>query len=167
MIKLVESILKVVAPSIHSTKLKAGDTAPEFSGKDQNGKFISLKDLRGGKVVLYFYPKDDTMGCTAEACNLRDNYHLFLKRGYTVVGVSPDDEASHAKFGAKNNLPFSLLADTDLSIATSYDVWGRKSILGKKYDGMLRTTFVIDEAGIISEVISDVTSGDHAEQILK
>ena len=146
--------------------LKAGDKAPQFSGVDQHGNAISLADFAGKKLVLYFYPKDDTPGCTKEACNLRDNHDVLLKQGYQVLGVSVDDAASHRKFIEKYNLPFPLLADTDQQVVTAYGVWGEKNMYGKKFMGISRTTFVIDEQGVISEVIKKVNTEDHATQIL-
>jgi len=151
----------------HSTRLKAGDKAPDFKAKDQTGAVVSLKDFKGKKLALYFYPKDDTPTCTKEACNLRDNYSLLKKEGYAVVGVSADDEKKHTKFVAKYDLPFQLLADVDMSIIKAYDVWGEKKFMGKIYDGIIRTTFVIDEKGKIEKVITDVDSKNHAEQILE
>lgn len=148
------------------TELKEGVKAPMFKGKDQDDKWISLEDFKGKKVILYFYPKDDTPGCTAEACNLRDNYHDLLTRGFAIVGVSPDDEKSHAKFRSRYELPFSLLADPQAEILNAYGVWGEKNMYGKKYMGVLRTTFVIDEMGIILKIIRKVDTGDHTRQIL-
>lgn len=147
--------------------LKAGDRAPEFSAPDQNGKTLTLKDFSGKKLVLYFYPKDDTPGCTAEACSLRDNYNTLLKQGYSILGVSPDNEKKHQKFIEKYELPFDLLADTDNAVALAYGVWVEKSMYGRKYMGIARTTFIIDEKGIISEVIEKVDTAKHAGQILK
>ena len=149
------------------TKLKVGDKAPEFTGIDQDGKNISLTDFNGQKLILYFYPKDDTTGCTAEACNLRDNYDDLLKKGYVILGVSADDEASHKKFIAKYVLPFPLLADKDKKIIGLYDVWGEKNLYGKISMGILRTTFIIDEKGIIVEIISKVDTKNHTQQILE
>ena len=148
-------------------KLKAGDKAPDFKVHDENGKVRSLKDFKGKKLVLYFYPKDNTPGCTKEACNLRDNYTKFKKAGYEVIGVSTDSESSHKKFIDKQSLPFSLLADTDMELVKAYDVYGDKVLYGKKYKGVFRTTFVINEKGVIEEVITDVDTSAHAEQILK
>jgi peroxiredoxin Q/BCP len=148
------------------TELKEGVKAPMFKGKDQDDKWVSLEDFKGKKVILYFYPKDDTPGCTAEACNLRDNYHDLLTRGFAIVGVSPDDEKSHAKFRSRYELPFSLLADPQAEILNAYGVWGEKNMYGKKYMGVLRTTFVIDETGIIRKIIRKVDTGDHTRQIL-
>lgn len=146
--------------------LKTGDHAPDFEGRDHEGQTVKLSDFRGKKVVLYFYPKDDTPGCTAEACNLRDNYDQLMKAGYEVIGVSADNETSHAKFRSKYNLPFLLIADTDHSIHEKYGVWVEKSMYGRKYMGAQRTTFVIDEDGKIAEIIEKVKTGDHAAQIL-
>jgi peroxiredoxin Q/BCP len=146
--------------------LKPGDKAPAISAPDQNGNIRTLKDFEGKKLVLYFYPKDDTPGCTAEACSLRDNYNELLNQGYAVVGVSPDNEKKHQKFIAKYELPFDLLADTDNKIATDYGVWVEKSMYGRKYMGIARTTFVIDENGNIAEIIDKVDTAKHAGQIL-
>lgn len=150
----------------HSTALKAGDQAPVFSAKDQDGKLISLKDLKGKKVVLYFYPKDNTPTCTLEACSLRDEHAYLTKKNYVVLGVSADDEKMHKKFAAKYELPFSLLADTNMEIIKAYDVWGIKKFMGRIYDGIIRTTFIIDEKGMIAEVITDVKSKEHGKQVL-
>jgi peroxiredoxin Q/BCP len=148
-------------------KLSKGDKAPLFEGKDQDGNVVKLSDYRGKKVVLYFYPKDDTPGCTAQACNLRDNYEALQKANYVVLGVSSDDEKSHQKFIKKYNLPFTLVADPDKVINELYGVWQEKTNFGKTYMGTVRTTFIIDENGIIDEIISKVTTASHAEQILK
>lgn len=147
--------------------LNTGDKAPLFEGKDQDGKVVKLSDYKGKKVVLYFYPKDDTPGCTAQACNLRDNYDALLKANYVVLGVSSDDEKSHQKFIKKYNLPFTLIADPDKITNEQYGVWQEKTNFGKTYMGTVRTTFVIDENGIIEEIISKVTTENHTEQILK
>ena len=146
--------------------LQVGDVAPEFTSKDQDGKEVKLSDFRGEKVILYFYPKDDTPGCTAQACNLRDNYDSLLSKGYKVLGVSVDDEKSHLKFIKKFNLPFPLLADTDHNIVEAYGVWAEKSMFGKTYMGIVRTTFIVDENGIIEEVIHKIDTGNHIDQIL-
>jgi peroxiredoxin Q/BCP len=146
--------------------LQAGDKAPAFKAKNENGETVSLANFKGKKLVLYFYPKDDTPGCTAEACDLRDNYKLFQNQGYEILGVSPDNEAKHQKFIAKYELPFSLLADTDNVVATAYGTWGEKSMYGKKYMGILRTTFVIDEKGKIEKVIEKVDTKKHTDQLL-
>lgn len=147
--------------------LEKGQSAPDFKGKDQDGNEISLSDLKGKKVVLYFYPKDQTPGCTAQACNLRDNYEELQKRGYVVLGVSSDSQASHQKFIEKQQLPFSLIADEDKSIHEKYDVWKEKNMYGRKYMGTVRTTFIINEEGKIEEVIEKVKTKEHASQILK
>jgi thioredoxin-dependent peroxiredoxin len=147
--------------------LKTGDTAPNFEGTDQNGNQIRSNDLKGSKIILYFYPKDDTPGCTAEACDLRDNYEHLLSKGYKVIGVSPDNLKSHEKFALKYNLPFPLLPDPDRKIIEPYGVWGPKKFMGKNYDGVLRTTFVISEEGIIEEVITKVDTKNHTKQIVK
>ncbi len=150
----------------HSTSLKVGDKAPAFSGKNQHGETISLKDLKGKNIVLYFYPKDNTPGCTMEACSLRDEHQFLSKKNFVVLGVSADDEKMHKKFATKYDLPFSLLADTDLSIIKAYDIWGTKQFMGKIYDGIIRTTIIINEKGIISHVIKDVNTKEHGKQIL-
>ena len=150
----------------HKTHLKAGDKAPYFEGIEQDGNTVSLSALTGKTVILYFYPKDDTPGCTATACSLRDEYKYLSDANYAVVGVSADDTKSHAKFAAKYELPFPLLADTDKTIIKAYDVWGTKQFMGKIYDGIIRTTFVIGPDGIIKEVITSVDTANHAQQIL-
>jgi len=147
--------------------LKEGTTAPAFKTTDQSGETVSLKDLRGQKVVLYFYPKDDTPGCTKEACSFRDAFAKFKKHGITVLGVSPDSEASHQKFITKYKLPFTLLADTDRSIAEAYGVWGEKKFMGRTYMGVHRTTFLIDEKGKIKKVFEKVKPEDHASEVLE
>ncbi|HSO88684.1 MAG TPA: thioredoxin-dependent thiol peroxidase [Draconibacterium sp.] len=148
-------------------KFAAGDKAPMFEGVNQNGKKISLNDFKGKKLILYFYPKDNTPGCTAESCNLNDNYEMWLKKGYEVVGVSPDDEKSHLKFIDKFGLKFNLIADTKTEILETFGVWGEKSMYGKKYMGVLRTTYVIDENGIIEAVFEKVDTGNHTKQIIE
>lgn len=147
--------------------LQAGDKAPDFTVNDQDGNPVKLSDLKGKKVVLYFYPKDMTPGCTAEACNLRDNYRFMQKQGYEVLGVSTDNEKSHRKFIEKEKLPFRLLADTNKVMHDSYGTWVEKSMYGRKYMGTARVTFVIDENGIIEEIIGKVDTRNHAAQILK
>jgi thioredoxin-dependent peroxiredoxin len=147
--------------------LKVGSKAPDFSVNDQDGKAVKLSDLKGKKVVLYFYPKDMTPGCTAEACNLRDNYKLLLKQGFEVLGVSTDNEKAHQKFIAKEKLPFRLLADTEKKIHGLYNTWVEKSMYGRKYMGTARITFVINESGIIEEIIEKVDTKNHTSQILK
>jgi thioredoxin-dependent peroxiredoxin len=148
------------------THLKAGDQAPIFKGKDQTGKELSLGDFSGKKVVLYFYPKDNTPGCTAQACDLRDNYQSLLNKGYQVIGVSADSEKSHQKFIEKFSLPFPLIADTEKEIIKAYGVWGPKTFMGKKFDGIHRTTFIISEQGLIEEVIDKVKTKEHTNQII-
>lgn len=148
------------------TTLKAGDKAPDFEAKDQNGNLIKLGDYAGKKLVLFFYPKASTPGCTAEACNLRDNYHTFLAQGYDVLGVSADTAKAQTKFIEKYELPFPLLADEDKSVINAFGVWGPKKFMGKEYDGIHRTTFVIGEDGTIVEVIAKVKTKDHSAQIL-
>lgn len=149
--------------------MNIGDKAPEILGKDENGKEIRLSDYKGQKLVLYFYPKDNTSGCTAEACSLRDNYSELRKAGYAVVGVSVDDEKSHQKFIAKNELPFPLIADTDKTLVEQFGVWGERSMYGRKYFGTIRTTFIIDENGIIEKIIGpkQIKTKIHASQILE
>jgi peroxiredoxin Q/BCP len=147
--------------------LTAGNKAPEFVSKDQDGKMVKLSDFKGKKLVLYFYPKDMTPGCTAESCNLRDNYKALLKQGYEVLGVSTDNEKSHQKFIAKEKLPFRLLADTDKSLHTKFGTWVEKSMYGRKYMGTARTTFIINENGVIDEIIGKVDTKNHTDQILK
>ncbi len=146
--------------------LKEGDAAPTFSTPNEKGETVQLSDFSGKKLVLYFYPKDDTPGCTAEACSLRDNYQQFLAKGYAVLGVSPDAPKKHVKFIEKYSLPFSLLADEDHHVANAYGVWGPKKFMGRSYDGIHRTTFVIDESGKIERIISQVDTKNHAEQII-
>jgi peroxiredoxin Q/BCP len=146
-------------------QLKEGMKAPAFEGIDQSGKDVKLSDFEGKKVVLYFYPKDNTPGCTAEACNLRDNYDSFLKKGFAVIGVSPDNEKSHKGFAAKYSLPFSLIADTSKKILNDYGVWGEKKMYGRTFLGVIRTTFILDEKGIIEKIIAKVDTGSHTEQI--
>jgi thioredoxin-dependent peroxiredoxin len=146
--------------------LEKGSVAPNFKGIDQNGISINLADFKGKKVALYFYPKDDTPGCTAQACNLRDNYDALLAKGIQVVGVSIDSAKSHAKFITKYSLPFPLIADEDKSIVEAYGVWVEKSMYGKKYMGTARVTFLIDEKGLITKVIDKVKTADHTSQLV-
>lgn len=145
-----------------------GTKAPEYLGRDENGNEIRLQDFAGKKLVLYFYPKDSTPGCTQEACNLRDNYERMLAKGYAVVGVSVQDEKSHKRFIEKNNLPFPLIADTDMTLNNAFGVWGEKSMYGRKYMGTFRTTFIIDEEGKVEQVFGpkEIKVKAHAEQIL-
>jgi len=147
-------------------QLTVGSKAPDFSTKDQDGNTIKLSGLKGKKVVLYFYPKDMTPGCTAEACSLRDNYKALQKAGYEVLGISSDDEKSHRKFIEKEKLPFLLLADTDKTVHAKYGTWVEKSMYGRKYMGTARITFIIDEQGKIAEIIEKVDTKNHADQIL-
>lgn len=146
---------------------EVGKKAPAFKGKDQNGQSVSLADFKGKKLVLYFYPQDDTPGCTNQACNLRDNYGILKNKGFEVVGVSPDDAVQHKKFESKYELPFTLIADTDMKLIEKYGVWGEKNMYGKKYMGLLRTTFLIDEAGKIVHIIKKPKVKEHTEEILK
>lgn len=147
--------------------LKIGTKAPAFTGVDQNGKSISLKDFKGKKVVLYFYPKDDTPGCTAQACNLRDHHSELLNKGFVVIGVSVDSVKKHKKFEEKYSLPFSLIADEDHAIVKSYGVWGEKKFMGKTYMGTTRTTFLIDESGNIKAIIEKPDTKNHAAEVLE
>lgn len=149
--------------------MEVGAKAPELLGRDQDGAEVRLSDFAGKKLALYFYPKDNTSGCTAEACNLRDNYQALLAAGYAVVGVSVDDAGKHKKFAAKNELPFPLIADTDHRLVELFGVWGEKSMYGRKYTGTFRTTFIIGEDGTVERVIGPkvVKVKAHAEQILK
>lgn len=149
-----------------ATILKPGDFAPEFTGKDQDGKVIRLLDFKGKKLILYFYPKDNTSGCTAEACSLRDGYEELKSLGMKVVGVSPDSEKSHKGFIQKHSLPFRLIADENHEIAEKYGAWGEKKMYGKTYFGILRTTFVIDGSGIITHIFNKVDTKEHVKQIL-
>jgi len=146
--------------------LKQGDKAPAINAKDQSGNTISLNEYAGKKVVLYFYPKDDTPGCTAEACNLRDNYDSLLNAGFDVIGVSTDNEKSHQKFIGKYSLPFRLISDTDQKVSNDYGVWGLKKFMGKEYMGINRTTFLINENGNIEKVIEKVDTKNHIAQII-
>ena len=148
--------------------MNIGDKAPEILGRNQNGEEIRLSDYKGQKLVLYFYPKEMTSGCTSEACNLRDNYSDLRAKGYAVIGVSVDDEKSHQKFIAKNELPFTLIADTDHALVEQFGVWGEKKLYGRSYMGTNRTTFIIDENGIIERIITpkQIKVKEHAAQIL-
>jgi thioredoxin-dependent peroxiredoxin len=147
--------------------VEVGKMAPDFEAKNEKGELIKLSDYRGKKVILYFYPKDSTPGCTAQSCNLRDNYEAILKAGFAVFGISSDSEKSHQKFIEKQSLPFSLIADTDLKVHEAYGTWVEKSMYGRKYMGTARTTFVIDEQGKIEEIIEKVDTKNHTAQILK
>jgi thioredoxin-dependent peroxiredoxin len=146
--------------------LKIGDKAPDFEGLTAEGKTVALNNYKGKKLILYFYPKDNTPGCTAQACNLRDNYDLLLKKGYEIVGVSADSQKAHQKFSEKYNLPFPLIADVDKVVIKDYGVWGLKKFMGREYDGIFRTTFVISETGIIEDIITKVKTKEHSSQII-
>src|SRR6202046_3094280 len=146
--------------------LKEGDKAPDFTAKDQNGKTVSLADFKGKNVILYFYPKDDTPGCTAEACSFRDNYQSMSGKGFEVIGVSTDDEKSHKKFETKYSLPFPLIADPDKNIVEAYGVWVEKNMYGKKYMGTARKTFIINAAGIIDTIIEKVDTKNSSQQVI-
>ncbi len=148
------------------TTLKIGDKAPQFKATDQYGKTIELNDYKGKKVVLFFYPKASTPGCTVEACNLRDNYQSFQSKGYEILGVSADSEKRQLNFSNKQELPYSLLVDEDKAVIMAYGVWGPKKFMGKEYEGIHRTTFVIDESGKIEDIILKVKTKDHTSQIL-
>ena len=148
------------------TTLKIGDTSPNFDSKDEKGNTIKLSDYKGKKLVLFFYPKASTPGCTVEACNLRDNYHTFLAKGYAILGVSADSAKRQQNFSTKNELPFPLLADEDKSVINAFGVWGPKKFMGREYDGIHRTTFVIDENGVIEDIITKVKTKEHTLQLL-
>ena len=147
--------------------LKVGDKMPDFEVKDQDGKTVSSKDMLGRKTIIYFYPKDNTSGCTAEACSLRDNHEALITKGYNVIGVSKDSVASHKKFAEKHELPFTLLADTSTEMLQAFGAWGEKKMYGKTVMGTLRRTFIVDEKGILTEIIEKVDTRNHAAQILK
>jgi peroxiredoxin Q/BCP len=149
------------------THLEENTKAPTFSGKDQDGKTVSLADFKGKKVVLYFYPEDDTPTCTIQACNLRDNFGLLKKNGFVVLGVSPDEEKKHKKFENKYELPFTLIADPEHKIIDKYDVWGEKQLFGRHYMGLIRTTFLIDEKGVIKKIFLKPNSKEHTQEILE
>lgn len=150
-----------------ATHLQVGEKAPAFTGIDQEGNKVSLNDFKGQKVVLFFYPEDDTPTCTIQACNLRDNYALLTKNGFKVIGISPDDIKSHQKFREKFNLPFTLIADPDHKIINKYGVWGLKKLYGREYMGLFRTTFVVDEKGVISKIFLRPRNKAHAQEIIK
>ena len=145
--------------------LQVGDLAPAIRARDENGEPVTLEEFRGKKVVLYFYPKDDTPGCTAEACDLRDNYAKFLDQGFEVIGVSADSEKSHTRFKNKYKLPFRLISDTDKKVLQDYGAWGEKQMYGKSYLGIIRKTFIINEEGYIEKIIEKVNTKEHSEQI--
>lgn len=147
-------------------KVKIGDPAPGFEGVDQHGNFLKLEDFKGHKLILYFYPKDNTPGCTAEACSLRDNYQQLLDKGFKIIGISPDSAQSHKNFSSKYVLPFPLLPDIEKNIIQDYGAWGLKKLYGKAYEGLLRTTFIIDEHGFIEDIITRVDTKNHAQQIV-
>jgi len=149
------------------SKLKQGDMLPQFSTTDHNGNPVNHDTLRGKKTVIYFYPKDNTPGCTAQACNIRDNYELLLSRNYNVIGISPDDTKSHHKFVEKYELPFPLIPDTDKELSKLFGVWGPKKFMGREYEGVNRTTFITDENLVITEVIDQVDTKNHVKQIIK
>ena len=157
---------KTAAFKPHLTQIKPGDKAPVFTGVDQDGKNVSLADYIGKKLVLYFYPKDDTPGCTAQACSLRDSYASLKKKGFDIVGISKDPVSKHKQFEAKYQLPFRLIADEDLSIIKAYDVWGKKQFMGRVFEGIIRTSFLIDEKGKIKAVIEKPDTANHAAQVL-
>lgn len=165
-LSIIHSILNFISTS-KTVMLKEGTKAPNFKLKNQNGEEVTLASYSGKKLVIYFYPADNTPTCTTEACNLSDNYKALQKAGYAVIGVSPDGEKKHLNFIAKYKLPFDLLCDVDTKMAQDFHVWGEKQMFGKKYFGILRTTFIIDEKGIIERVISDVKSKEHSSQILE
>lgn len=148
-------------------KINEGEKAPQFEGKDQDGNMIKLSDYNGKKVILFFYPKDNTPGCTKEACNLRDNYQELKNEGFEIIGVSADDESKHKKFIDKYDLPFPLIADTEKELIQTFGVWGEKKFMGKTYDGIHRTTFVIDESGSVIKRFDKVKTADHTAQILE
>lgn len=148
------------------TKLKVGDKAPAFKGVDQDGKAISSANYKGKKLIIFFYPEDDTLSCTQEACNLRDNYSLLKDMGFELIGVSEDGVEKHKKFETKYNLPYRLIADEDHAVIDAFDVWGKKQFMGKIYDGLVRTSFVIDEKGVITGIITRVLTKKHTQQIL-
>ncbi len=148
-------------------KLNVGDQAPDFKGVDQDGNDLTLNSFNGKNLIIYFYPKDDTPGCTAEACDLRDNYDMWLAKGYAVVGISPDSTDSHKKFITKYSLPFPLIADPEKEIIKSYGAWGLKKMYGREYEGLLRMTFVVNDKGVITQIFEKVKTKEHTQQILK
>ncbi len=167
-LKLVKNnipLRKIFLLEKHMAKLSPGDKAPAFEGHDQDGGIVSLEALKGSKIILYFYPKDNTPGCTAEACSLRDGKRELERMGFAIVGVSPDSEKSHKGFAEKQKLNFPIISDTNHAIAESYGVWGEKKFMGRTYMGILRTTFVIDENGTIEKIFDKVDTNRHFEQI--
>jgi len=158
--------MKFVCIYFSMSHLKTGDCAPDIDAKDQDGKQFTLKSLLGHKVVLYFYPKDNTPGCTIESCNLRDNYESLKAKGYEVIGISADNEKTHQKFISRFKLPFRLIADIDKKVLNDYGVWGEKKFMGRTFQGIRRTTFIISERGIIENIITKVKTKDHSNQIL-
>jgi peroxiredoxin Q/BCP len=169
---MMQQVIKLLIYSILNgkktmSKLKEGDKAPDFKGVDQNGQPVSLSDFKGRKIVLYFYPKDDTPGCTAQACNLRDNYRELQQKGFVVLGVSMDSAQSHKKFEEKYHLPFPLVADPDKKIVEQYGVFGEKKFMGKTFMGTNRTTFLINEKGVIDKIITKPDTKNHTEQVLE
>ncbi len=149
------------------SKLKVGELAPSIVAVDQNGEKITLEEYRGKKVVLYFYPKDNTPGCTAESCDLRDNYSQFLKQGFEIIGVSADSEKSHLKFISKYELPFRLISDVDKKVLLDYEAWGEKRLMGKTYMGILRKTYIVNEDGVVEKIIDKVKTKEHSKQIFE
>lgn len=164
---LIQYLVPKIIMNKASTHLKEGEKAPDFSGLNEAGKTVSLSDYKGKKLILFFYPKDNTPGCTKEACNLRDYYDLLLELGFELLGVSPDGEKKHQNFIKKHSLPFPLIADTEMTMINDYGVWGPKFFMGKNYDGLLRTTFIIDGEGIIERIFTEVKTKAHTAQILK
>lgn len=149
------------------SKLNVGDLAPDFKLLNQDGESISLDQYKGKKVIIYFYPKDNTPGCTSEACNFRDNYKYWMEKGYVILGISPDGQASHKKFQEKYDLPFPLLSDENKETIKAYGAWGLKKLYGREYEGLIRSTFIVDEEGKIAEIFMKVKTKEHTEQIIK
>jgi peroxiredoxin Q/BCP len=166
LVTLPENHTDLLDKNLHMANCNVGQKAPSFKALDQNGNQISLSQFKGKKLVLYFYPQDDTPTCTTQACNLRDHYGVLKNKGYEVVGVSPDPVEKHKKFATKHDLPFTLLADPERKIIEAYGVWGEKSMYGKKYMGLIRTTFLIDEKGVIEAVIEKPKAKQHAEEVM-
>jgi len=164
--KVAAAVKSTPKVNLHSTHLNVGDKAPFFEGVDQKGNILSSYSMAGKTIVLYFYPKDNTDGCTAQACSLRDEYYFLGSNNYAIIGVSADSQESHAQFAEKHSLPFPLIADTNMDIIKAFDVWGTKQLAGRVYDGIVRTTFVIGADGVIKHIIKDVNTKEHAKQIL-